>query len=350
MPDAPSPLRVAVSGAGFFSSFQLRAWRRLPGVALVGVCNRTRAKAEAAAREHGVEAAFDDLATMLDAAKPDLLDVVTPPETHGVTLALATARGVPVVCQKPFCASLAEARDVAAAADRVGVPVFVHENFRFQPWHEEIRRLVADGAIGEPYQAAFRIRPGDGQGPAAYQDRQPYFRDMERFLVRETAVHVVDLLRALLGEVVAVSARLRQLNPVIRGEDSGMILLEFADGPWGVIDGNRLVDHATDQPRRTLGEMLVEGSDGALRLDGAGRLFRRSRGQRSERHHVYCWEDREFAGDCVYRLQRALVSHLREGTPMPNQARAFLRNVEIEAAIYQAHTEGRRIAVDDHDH
>lgn len=338
-------LRVAVVGAGYFAGFQLRAWARLPSVDLVAIANRTRAKAAAAAATHRIPHVFEDVEAMLDDVRPDLLDVVTPPETHAATIAAATARGIAVICQKPFCRSLAEARTVVAGAAAHGVPLFVHENFRFQPWHAESRRLVAAGAVGEPYQALVRVRPGDGQGVDAYRDRQPYFREMPRFLVRETALHFVDVLRALFGEVRAVQARLRRLNPAIRGEDAGLLLLEFEAGPWGLVDGNRLVDHATDDARRTLGEMLIEGSDGALRLDGGGRLYLRARGAVDERPHPFDWTDREFGGDCVFRLQAALVDHLREGTPMPNTAAAFLQNLVIEEALYRADAEARRVPV-----
>ena len=93
----------------------------------------------------------------------------------------------------------------------------VHENFRFSPWYREIRRLIEDGAIGTVYQASFRLRPGDGQGPAAYLDRQPYFQSMERFLVHETAIHFIDTFRYLLGEPESVYADLQRLNPAILG-------------------------------------------------------------------------------------------------------------------------------------
>jgi predicted dehydrogenase len=60
----------------------------------------------------------------------------------------------------------------------------VHENFRFQPWHREIKRLLVQDSIGDRlHSLTFRSRPGDGWGERAYLDRQPYFRDMPRFLI-----------------------------------------------------------------------------------------------------------------------------------------------------------------------
>jgi len=190
---------------------------------------------------------------------------------------------------------------------------------------------------------AFRLRPGDGQGPRAYLDRQPYFQQMPRFLIHETAIHLIDVFRYLLGEVSGVVARLRRLNPAIRGEDAGLVLLDFASGAAGLFDGNRLVDFPAANPRLTMGEMLLEGADATLRLDGWGRLWLRAR-QGSEREHAYAWRDQGFGGDCVHALQQHVVAHYEEGAPLENQGEAYLRNLEIEDAIYRSAESGRWVA------
>ncbi|MEC7204614.1 MAG: Gfo/Idh/MocA family oxidoreductase, partial [Pseudomonadota bacterium] len=94
---------------------------------------------------------------------------------------------------------------------------------------------------------------------------------MERFLVHETAIHFVDVFRFLMGEVETVYADLTRFNPAIAGEDSGYIVFQFRNGARGLFDGNRLVDHAAENRRLTMGDMLIEGSHAVLRLDGDGR-------------------------------------------------------------------------------
>ncbi len=64
-------------------------------------------------------------------------------------------------------------------------------------------------------QAICRLRPGDGQGPEAYLDRQPYFQTMEKFLIHETGVHWVDTFAYLFGPAQSVYAGLRRVNPAI---------------------------------------------------------------------------------------------------------------------------------------
>ncbi len=102
---------------------------------------------------------------------------------------------------------------------------------------------------------------------------------MPEFLVRETAVHFIDTFRFLMGEVRAVTARLRKLNPVIAGEDAGLLIFEFDDERTGLFDGNRLNEHVAENQRRTMGEMWLEGERGVMRLDGDARLWWKPHGR-----------------------------------------------------------------------
>ena len=336
-------LRVAGIGAGYFSQFHLAGWRNLREVELVGWCDAELAKAEAACATHGIARAFNDAATMLDTVAPDLVDIVTPPATHHALVELAAARRVPVICQKALAPTYAEAEAIVATAERAGIPLVVHENFRWQPWYREARRWVDSGALGTPHSVAFRLRPGDGQGPRAYLDRQPYFQRMPRFLVFETAIHWIDTFRFLMGEVSAITARLRRINPVIDGEDAGYLVFEFEGGATGLFDGNRANDHVASNPRRTMGEMWLEGSAGVLRLDGDARLWWKPH-HGAERPHDYArGDDAQFGGGCVEALQRHVVAHLTSGAPLENRGREYLVNLRVQEAAYRSHETGRRI-------
>jgi predicted dehydrogenase len=333
-------LKVAVAGTGYFSQFHLDGWSRLSGVELVAVCSLDPAGLVDAAARHLIPRQFADVGAMLDATMPDLLDIVTPPSAHLEILEAAARRGVDVICQKPLGGDLETARAMVGIAQNAGITFVAHENFRFQPWYREARRLLDAGALGEVYNLSFRLRPGDGQGQRAYLDRQPYFQQMPRFLIHETAIHMIDTFRFLLGEVSGVFARLRRLNPQIAGEDAGLVLFDFASGAAGLFDGNRLVDFVADNPRLTMGEMLLEGSDATLRLDGFGRLWLKPHGG-AERQHAYEWQDRGYGGDCVHALQRHVVAHFEGGAPLENAGAAYLRNLEIEDAIYRSAASGR---------
>ncbi|HEX2541725.1 MAG TPA: Gfo/Idh/MocA family oxidoreductase [Caldimonas sp.] len=341
-------LRVAGVGAGYFSRFHLEGWRELADAEVVAWCDTDRSRADALAADFAIPRVFTTVDAMLDEVRPDLLDVVTPPPSHAALVALAHGRGIPVICQKPLTPSWGESVALAEAVAESGTLCVVHENFRFQPWYREARRFIDDGRLGTPHSVAFRLRPGDGQGPRAYLDRQPYFQQMPRLLVVETAIHWIDTFRFLLGEVEAITARLRRLNPAIAGEDAAYLLIEFRDGPTGLFDGNRLNDHVADDPRRTMGEMWLEGSAGVLRLDGQARLFWKPH-QAPEREHAYDRGPATFGGGCCGALQRHVAAHLLHGTPVENTVADYLANLRIQEAAYESHARGQRIALHGYD-
>ena len=325
-------VRVAGVGAGYFSQFHLQGWRALPEVELVGWCDRDLSKVK------GMPA-YRSIGELLDKAKPDLVDLVTPPETHLELVRTVAQRGLPVICQKPLAPTYEEA---VAVVDE-SAKLVVHENFRWQPWYREARRLVDSNHFGKLHSVSFRLRPGDGQGGRAYLDRQPYFQKMPRLLVHETAIHWIDTFRFLMGEVSAVSAALRRMNPVIAGEDAGYIVIEFASGATGLFDGNRLNDHVASNPRRTMGEMWLEGEKGVLRLDGEARLWWKPHQQPEVEHRYDRGPDEAFGGGCCIALQKHVVRHLIEGAALENRGRDYLVNLRIEEAVYRSSAEGRKV-------
>ncbi len=332
-------IRVACLGAGYFSQFHYDAWRRIDRVALVGSADVDFEKAA----ETGAPA-FSDYKKMLSTTRPDVLDIITPPPTHLSAIQTAITAGVKtIICQKPFCLSLEEAMKAVQLAKEADVQIIVHENFRFQPWYRLIAEQINSGALGEVQQITFRLRTGDGQGPKAYLDRQPYFQTMKQLLVHETAVHWVDTFQYLLGPVQSVYADLRRLNPVIAGEDAGYILFDFENGARALFDGNRHLDHAAENHRMTLGEALVEGTKGTITLAGDGSVRKRAFGdiEGITLLEARVWEG--FAGDCVYALQNHVISGLLYNTPLENTAVEYLSVIEIEQAIYRSAQEHRKL-------
>jgi len=329
---------VIAAGAGYFAQFQLRAWQRLTGVELVAVADTNSSQLKRLQQNFPAVCFYEDLQQALDADSFDIVDIITPPATHSslIEQACAHPRVTAIICQKPFCENLEQARQAVALSERLNKTLIVHENFRFQPWYRQIKSIIDSGIMGDLYNAHFKLRPGDGQGPDAYLDRQPYFQTMSKFLIHETGIHWIDIFRFLFGEPKAVYADLQQLNPAISGEDTGYFAFHYASGLRAYFDGNRLLDHATNNTRLTLGTMTVEGSNASMSLYGNGQIFLRQHGEPREQLHQYQFDDTDFAGDCVYLLQQHIVSHLINETPLQNSAADYLANVELENAIYQS--------------
>lgn len=332
-------VRVACVGAGYFSQFHYDAWARIDTVDMVGACDTDLARARAT----GVPA-FDDLSDMITRTAPDLLDIIVPPPAHAATIRAALAAGIKwIICQKPFCTDMTEAHTIVAEAQAAGARLIVHENFRFQPWYRAIKTELDAHAIGKVLNATFRLRPGDGQGPKAYLDRQPYFQKMPRFLIHETAVHWVDTFRYLFGPITSVYADLRRLNPAIAGEDAGHVIFDHASGARSLFDGNRHLDHAADNLRRTMGEAWIEGTGGVLTLYGNGSVTRRAFGSQTDVMVLASDTWNGFGGDCVHALQSHVIAAIHGAGQLENEAADYLTVLTVKDAIYDAAEAGRKL-------
>ena len=242
-----------------------------------------------------------------------------------------------IICQKPLAPTYETSRRIVEFARDAGVRFMVHENFRWQPWYRAIKQVQAAGTIGDFTHIAFSMRMGDGWGPDAYRARQPFFRDYTRLLVYETGVHFIDTFRFLLGEVTGVYARLRRLNPVIRGEDAGQLLLEFANGATAIWDANRYNETEAESPRYTFGSLRVDATGGHLTMDTSSTIRIKPLGEPA-RDLDYARADVNFAGDCVYFLQRHFVDCMLSGRDFESNGFDYLKTIEAVEAAYQSAT------------
>ena len=168
---------------------------------------------------------------------------------------------------------------------------------------------------------------------------------MEKFLIHETGVHWIDTFRYLLGDPTHIYADLRQENPVIAGEDAGYFIFEFAGGARALFDGNRLLDHAAENSRLTMGEALLEGLGGTIRLTGSGQLILRRFGEATDRVIFETPTPDQFGGGCVFALQDHVLSGLQDGAPFENQAADYLRVMALEEALYRSNESGQRLDI-----
>ena len=158
-------LRGACIGAGYFSRFHFDAWQRIDDVEIVGLCDLDKDKAAERAGEFGIDAVSTDVVQALSSWKPDFVDIITRPDTHAVLVELASRHCSAVICQKPLAPDFQDCRAIVESAHRNGARLMIHENFRFQPWYREIKRLLGLGTIGNClHSITFRCRPGDGVG------------------------------------------------------------------------------------------------------------------------------------------------------------------------------------------
>lgn len=228
-----TPLKVAIAGAGAISEFHLKGWQAQSGIELVGICDPDAQKARARADEFAIAQVYTDTARMLDEARPDALDIITPVGTHAPLVRMAAAHGIHVMCQKPMTPTVAEAEALIADVGEK-IRFMVHENYRFRPHYAEIAQRVQGGQIGRLRHARLTVRSASlfsyGDAPAFLLNRQPYLAEFPRLLVFEVLIHHLDALRAILGEMRVLNARLDRINPALKGEDVALVTLQSREG------------------------------------------------------------------------------------------------------------------------
>ena len=328
-------LRGVAIGAGYFAPFQYEAWTRIPEVDIVAMSDRVEARAATILARYGVARSYDDWRAMIDREAPDFVDIITPPDTHEEMCRYAAERGVHVICQKPLAPDYETSRRIVEFARQAGIRFMVHENFRWQPWYRAIKQVQDAGLIGEFTHIAFSMRMGDGWGPDAYLARQPFFREYPRLLVHETGVHFIDTFRFLLGDVVSVFAHLRRLNTVIQGEDAGQLLLQFSSGATATWDANRYNEVEAEHPRYTFGSLRIDATGGHLTMDTASTIRIKPLGEPA-RDLEYPRANVNFAGDCVYFLQRHFVDCMLSGDEFESTGIDYLKTIDVVEAAYES--------------
>ncbi len=152
-------LRIGMVGYAFMGTAHSQAWRTVNRVfdlplraRMTAVVGRDPGKVAAAAAQLGWQEHTTDWRTLINRDDIDLIDVCTPGDSHAEIAIAALAAGKHVLCEKPLANTIDEARAMAAAAVRAeagGVRSMCGFNYRRVPAVALMRRLVADGRIGE---------------------------------------------------------------------------------------------------------------------------------------------------------------------------------------------------------
>lgn len=223
MPD----LKFAVFGTGFWSLYQIPGWLEVGGVQPVAAYNRTLSRAQEVAGRFGIPRVYDDPEELLrrEAADLDFIDIISAVETHESFVRLAARYHLPVICQKPMSTSLASAEAMVAVCQETGIPLYIHENWRWQTPIRALKQVLDSGVIGSP----FRARIDMISGFPVFKN-QPFLKELEQFILTDLGSHTLDTARYLFGEATSLYCQTRKVHPDIRGEDVATIVLNMGKG------------------------------------------------------------------------------------------------------------------------
>jgi predicted dehydrogenase len=254
--------------------------------------------------------------------------------SHKPLVLLAASHEVPAIVQKPFAPTWQECLDMVEACRNAGVPLMVHENFRFQSPLLEVRRILQAGTLGELTWGRINWRTGYD-----IYAGQPYLAAEERFILLNIGVHVLDLARVLLGEAERVYCETQSVRSGIAGEDMATIMLRHVNGAVSIVD----CSYATKRDPDPFPEALleIEGRRGSLILSPGLELRVTSDGAttvRSLRTPLLPWtsEPWHVSQESVLNTQRHWVECLGAGRESETSGRDNLKTYALVEAAYES--------------
>jgi predicted dehydrogenase len=183
-----SRVRGAVIGLGRHGLRHVQALQQIENLELVAVCD-TRADAIAqVTKEHDVKA-YTDWKQLFEAESVDLVSVVTNGPSHAPITLAAAASGVKyILCEKPMATSVSEARAMIDACRDANVRLAISHGRRWVSSYQQLRDLIADGAIGRLCHFWFTC------GGGLFAGNGGHILDLARMLSNSNATVVVGKL------------------------------------------------------------------------------------------------------------------------------------------------------------
>ena len=246
---ASERVRLGVVGLGRIGGLHAENLAdRTTSIELVRVVDVDPGIAQAAGERHGVDwsTAFEDL---VGDPSIDGVVIATPTPTHAALVEQAAAASKHVFCEKPISLDLPSTERALAAARAAGIVFQVGFQRRFDPDHAAAAARIAAGELGDVYLLRASLR--DMRPPAIN-----YIRGSGGFFV-DVTIQDLDAARWLVGEieeVTAVGAALSDPAFADVGDvDNAVVVLRFASGTLGVIDGSRVAGYGYESSTEVVG-------------------------------------------------------------------------------------------------
>ncbi|WP_138484351.1 Gfo/Idh/MocA family protein [Dyadobacter bucti] len=334
-------LRFAVLGCGFWSRFQIAAWREIDGVELVAVYNRTIDKARKTAEEFNVPGYYNDINKLFENEKIDFVDIITDVDTHFQFVQMAFKRRIAVICQKPLTADLASARQLVSESNEANIPFFIHENFRWQAPIQRLKKAMDTNVVGK----IFKARVSFCSAFPVFEN-QPALAISERFILMDIGTHILDVVRFLFGEAKTIFCLTKTVNSKICGEDVANALLEMHSGVHCYAEMSYASVLEKEVFPQTL--VLIEGEHGSIEL-AADFNFKITTRERTTCETVtprsYSWADPAYAvsHSSIVDINRNFRDALMSGVQAATSAADNLKTLQLVFAAYDSAASGEVI-------
>ncbi len=270
-----APLGIGMIGAGNVALSHVLGWQQTHGATAVAVCRRDEKKVKDFAAKHNLDWATN-INELLERDDIDVVDIMLPSGSHAEIGIAAAQAGKHVIVEKPIDVTLQKADDLIGACESNGVTLGVISQYRFMDGMQKMYSVLANGQLGDLVQGDASIkwfRPqsyydsGAWRGTWALDGGGPFMNQ---------GIHFIDLLLSAMGPVKSVYAKTKTLARRIEVEDSGVAMLEFHNGAFGVIEASTVTYPGL--PAR----LDIHGAKGTLSIEGDKLVLLHVEGEEAE--------------------------------------------------------------------
>ena len=351
-------LKVAIVGCGKIADAHASQIQRIKGCEIVGVCDREPLMARQLHERFPVKRYFSDLTELLSDARPDVVHITTPPESHFDIARFCLEWGCHVYVEKPFTLHAEEAQILVALANEKGLKLTVGHDDQFSNVTRRMRTLVHSGYLGgvpvhmESYYCYDLGEPGYAR--ALLGDKQHWVRRLPGGLLHNIISHgiarIAEFLTTDSPQVIAYGF----VSPLLKRMDEREIVDELR---VIICEEERTTAYFTfsSQMRPSIHQFRIYGQKNGLILDQDQETLIKLRGDRfksylekfippvifAEQHlgslirnaRTFLASDFHMKSGMKYLIESFYRSIIR-GTPVPIPYREILLTARIMDAIF----------------
>jgi predicted dehydrogenase len=265
-------LRIAIVGCGRIAESHAAQIRRVPGCELIAVCDAEELMARQFCQRFQVRRWYGTVGELLKDARPDIVHVTTPPQSHQDIARLCLERGTHVYVEKPFTLLPSEAEELISMAQERRLKITVGHDDQFRHAARRLRQMVASGYLGGipvhmESHYGYDMGGGAGYARSLLQDRNHWVRRLPGQLLQNVISHgiarVVEFMPSESIEVVAKGF----VSPSLRRAGEDEIVDELRVMMFDTVSSTTAYFTFSSQMRPSLHEFRIYGPRNGLVLD-----------------------------------------------------------------------------------
>lgn len=278
-----------------------------------------------------------ELSDCLETPTLEAVWVCTPQHLHLPVVEAALSRGLQVFCEKPIAASLADADAMVTAAEDASGTLVIGHTLRFDPDYIAVAEAARSGTLGEIVHMSARWNAPQWEGRII---------SGRTTVPLEMAIHDIDIMLWLAGDVERVYGEATSIQVVGRGPDAAVGTLRFRSGAVGALDHNWIMNERTGMTSDH--RLAVFGTKGAAYVESRGTpavIF--TEGGPNYLRNTYCSYPRDVPFGVLPTEDACFLAKVRDGRSWPISLKQARSALITALALDRSITTSEPIAIED---